>query len=469
MKISIYNFGPIGSFEYDLSKDFIATYGNNNIGKSYSMQIVYLLLKNLINNSQSNFYFHSMFHIEKNPSNNYINNIKNVVEKFVESEHSEIEITDIINKNTLLMIKNIFLPSFINSCNNTFGNFDSIVKNNPEIKIENNGYVVIIKLLNSEVSGSISTKKVFIKKSRTNTYKYRKYNERLSIYYYEDIQSTLNIINQTIEEEFFEFSNSIIELVSDVYFLPASRSGIYSGMSAFSSIIAELSRSKAMLTKKIELPGLSEPISDYFLMLSNIRTRKNTGLQNIYSKIEDDILHGNVNFNNNNNMLVYKPNNLLYEFEMTQVSSMVSEISPIVAFFKYIILNNRQRENYTRSRFSPNSKSIIFIEEPEAHLHPINQLKLIEIFADLNKYGIKLVISSHSNYIFNKLNNLMLSKKLTTDIYSAIILEAIEGKSNSKFLEIDELGVLDENFIDATQQLYEEREEIIKNLDFEEH
>lgn len=51
MKIKIDRFGPINTFSYDLEKDFIVTYGNNNIGKSYSMQIVYLLLKTFINNA----------------------------------------------------------------------------------------------------------------------------------------------------------------------------------------------------------------------------------------------------------------------------------------------------------------------------------------------------------------------------------------------------------------------------------
>ena len=41
MKIKIERFGPIREFTYDLDKDLIITYGNNNIGKSYAMQIVY--------------------------------------------------------------------------------------------------------------------------------------------------------------------------------------------------------------------------------------------------------------------------------------------------------------------------------------------------------------------------------------------------------------------------------------------
>ena len=42
MKIMIERFGPIDKFEYDLDKALIVTYGNNNFGKSYAVQIVYL-------------------------------------------------------------------------------------------------------------------------------------------------------------------------------------------------------------------------------------------------------------------------------------------------------------------------------------------------------------------------------------------------------------------------------------------
>ena len=53
MKIKIVNFGPIKEFEFDLSKKLIVTYGDNNIGKSYAMQVVYLLFKKIIDVSTS--------------------------------------------------------------------------------------------------------------------------------------------------------------------------------------------------------------------------------------------------------------------------------------------------------------------------------------------------------------------------------------------------------------------------------
>ena len=248
--------------------------------------------------------------------------------------------------------------------------------------------------------------------------------------------------------------------ISHVYFLPASRSGIYSGMSAFGTIVAELSKSRSALTSKIELPGISEPISDYFIELSNISnnstvdTAVDKELKACYDKIEKLILGGHVTFDGNKKSLMYVPDDMDIQFSMTEVSSMVSEVSPIVAFLKYIVAN--------RQNVGSESRAVLFIEEPEAHLHPNNQVKLMEIFTELTNAGITLVMSSHSNYVFNKLNNLVLSGKLDYHIYQPLYLEkGVEG-SISKPMHIDECGADDENFIDVSEALYNEREQIIQ-------
>ncbi|HAO19483.1 MAG TPA: hypothetical protein DCQ37_02665 [Desulfobacteraceae bacterium] len=106
----------------------------------------------------------------------------------------------------------------------------------------------------------------------------------------------------------------------------------------------------------------------------------------------------------------------------------------------------------------------MFIEEPEAHLHPEIQVKLMEIFAKLIKHNIKIIITSHSNYIFNKMNNLILEKKLDVSNMSAIILEQSEQGSISRVLPTDYLGVEDENFIGVTEQLFNEKIELINDM-----
>lgn len=459
MKITIKNFGPLSHFSYDLSKDIIVTYGDNNIGKSYAMQVVYLLLKNLNEYSLYSSGPYGSYYIYSFGQRHYISKsvdeVKLIVSKFADSKQAHVEITKKINECILLELKELFFLSLYNSCENTFGNFKGILKQNPQIVLETDSFSIIINMADEQpIQSDIYTYPTVLKRTNSDFHKSRNANGHLDIYYFNNIDTSARTIIDTINDRLKEFFIELNKNIGNVYFLPASRSGIYSGMSAFSSIVAELSKNKAMLTRKIELPGISEPISDYFLMLSNMKLRENEKLSSVYQRIENDILKGKVSFKKSSNTLVYTPDGIEHEFEMTEVSSMVSEISPIVAFLKYIIVANYPK--------GISSKPIVFIEEPEAHLHPHNQIALITLFSKLHKLNIKIIISSHSNYIFNKLNNLLLEKTITPQLYSPILLQATENGSVSSFMSIDELGVDDTNFLDSTAQLYAEREQLIE-------
>ena len=461
MKIAIQNFGPIKEFCYDLEKDLIIRYGNNNIGKFYAMQIVYLLQKTFLHGNMGmpfrNSYWNIMpFHVEislKEP--------ENTVQHFIESGKSSETITDLVIRETYRALENVLMPEFMNSCGNTFGNLEKTLENRPVIQVSHGKYTFEMDLKAKKITGGIAAKEVRLKRTESDFHKSRNYDQHLDIYVTTSCEQPAQLIGKEIQQHLLACIRSITNLYNDVYFLPASRSGIYSGMNAFGSIVAELSKNRAYFTKRIEFPGISEPISDYFISLSNIKARANDSLSDYYTRIENDILKGKVTFDKSKNALIYKPQNMEAAFEMTEVSSMVSEVSPIVAFLKYILTSQTKRVS--------RRKSILFIEEPEAHLHPNNQIALIEIFAELIHADIKLIMSSHSNYIFNKLNNLVLAGRLDYHQYQPIgLTEHGPGGSISKLLSIDELGAEDENFVDVSQMLYYEREEIIQQLNTEE-
>ncbi len=465
MIIRISNFGPIKEFEFNLDKDLTVTYGSNNIGKSYAMQVVYLLLKNISDlPSRNGFLFQ---HFERGVSNEKA--IFQSILSSVDKSDKANDITDKINMNISEKLEFMIGSRLFTSFKNTFGDLTYLggkgSKNKPKVQIIFDKYnvkLVIgdrIKFEDFDIGY-----KVYGRKSSSNRLQTTRENN-IYLYCNDNSEKFIEGINDIVGKETNRFINTVCENVSDVYFLPASRSGIYSGMSAFGQIIAELSRNRSLLTKKIELPGISEPISDYFISLTEINTSNYFKLQQsefalIAKEIETEILRGEVRFDNNKKALLYRPINMDIDLEMTSVSSMVSEMSPIVAFLKYIIARNSMKQWPVNRK----SKPIIFIEEPEAHLHPENQIKLIQVFAKLINYNVKLIVTSHSNYIFNKLNNLVLAKKLEVERYCPIILTQRDTGSMSKLMDIDELGVSDENFIDVSEALYEEREKIIEEL-----
>lgn len=52
--------------------------------------------------------------------------------------------------------------------------------------------------------------------------------------------------------------------------------------------------------------------------------------------------------------------------------------------------------------------SILMIDEPELNIHPENQRKIARLFARLVNNGLKVVISTHSDYIVREINSLIM-------------------------------------------------------------
>ncbi|MEN8216938.1 MAG: AAA family ATPase [Pseudomonadota bacterium] len=129
---------------------------------------------------------------------------------------------------------------------------------------------------------------------------------------------------------------------------------------------------------------------------------------------------------------------------------MVSELFPLVAYLKYIVAK---------------SPSMIFIEEPEAHLHPEAQVQLIEILVKLVKVAhVKLVVACHSNYMFNQTNNLILEGKIETASTQAIVFKETNEGSTALSMPINRFGIDDENFLETAQELYNEKLQLVENL-----
>lgn len=370
MQIKIRNFGPINKFDYNLTKDFVVIFGKNNIGKSYAINIIYLVIKTILN-------------------------IKN---QLTTSNNEELQ------------------HKFITEFQHAFSaSFD---------KVEN----VRSRFSQQPISLSISTD--------TGEFSLD----------FQDQELRVNNINYLRELSLLE--------VKQVFYLPAARFGIYQALSAFAAIFAELSQNRNMLQQKVEIPSFSVPVSDYFLGLSNIKNNNTSGnseILNIVAEIEQNILKGEVRFDTFLKKIFYKPMDTDLDLELSVTSSMVSELAPIICYLKYIVSH-------------ASSKSIIFIEEPEAHLHPESQVKLIKILSKLINANIKLVITSHSDYMLNQINNLIIERQIDSSKISAIIFKQKDNGSLAKQLAIDDFGIEDENFLETAEKIYQKKIELIDKL-----
>lgn len=81
---------------------------------------------------------------------------------------------------------------------------------------------------------------------------------------------------------------------------------------------------------------------------------------------------------------------------------------------------------------------ILIIDEPELNLHPANQRKLAKLFSRLMKCGVKLLMTTHSDYLIKELNNLIV---LNNDFESKEKLMRQYNYTESDILDKDRVKV----------------------------
>jgi predicted ATP-dependent endonuclease of OLD family len=59
-------------------------------------------------------------------------------------------------------------------------------------------------------------------------------------------------------------------------------------------------------------------------------------------------------------------------------------------------------------RYNVEAGSILIVDEPELNLHPANQRKIARVFAQLVNAGVKVFITTHSDYIVKEFNTLIM-------------------------------------------------------------
>ena len=88
---------------------------------------------------------------------------------------------------------------------------------------------------------------------------------------------------------------------------------------------------------------------------------------------------------------IYMPKDQEKEIPIFVASSMVNEVVPVIK-----ALTDSDRVDY------------IFYDEVETSMHPLKQIEMVKLLNRLNNKGIKLLVSTHSDTMVTKINNLLL-------------------------------------------------------------
>lgn len=177
------------------------------------------------------------------------------------------------------------------------------------------------------------------------------------------------------------------------YYLPASRSGIIQSHRIMASALME----RATRSDSSEIPTLSSVIVDFMkhLPLYEESKESNDTILPIADALESEVLVGKITAKSllsGYPEFFYQPHGAKEEIRLNQASSMVSELAPLVLYLRGLV----------------NPGDTLIIEEPEAHLHPGAQADMAVILTRLVRAGVKVIITTHSEWLLEEIGNLTL-------------------------------------------------------------
>ncbi len=123
--------------------------------------------------------------------------------------------------------------------------------------------------------------------------------------------------------------------------------------------------------------------------------------------------------------------------------------------------------------------SMVFIEEPEAHLHPRAVTRLARLIGVAVEYKDMIVISTHSDHLFVALNNLIALSKvkggakrlgirgveaIDPSMVAAYLVVAEGRRAVVRELRVEDTGIPEDEFAKVSEELLEERSRIYDEL-----
>ena len=180
------------------------------------------------------------------------------------------------------------------------------------------------------------------------------------------------------------------------YYLPAARSGIMQSHGVIASSLIE-NATRLGLERFPAIPAFSGMIADFLKLIVRYDEHRGSSyeMRRIAKVLENEVLQGEIKVTRpapeGYPEFLYRPKKTTETLRLSQSSSMVSELAPLVLFLRGIV----------------NPGDLLIIEEPESHLHPDAQTAIARTLARLVREGVRLVITTHSDWLLQQLGNLI--------------------------------------------------------------
>ena len=455
--IKINNFGAIKEADIDIAP-FTVFIGPNSSGKSFIAKLIQcfslphensILEKGLIYSINSSKNFNET---NKKLSDNFQKKFEEYLDKkpTLESDPFLIKVDEIyplINEGILKYLSEIFEDEIKDQFDTNLDNLISFDKNSFEIIVNNN---LFKKDKNQPLK--LPGETFYLNENNSHDNKPPK-DSILGIHFDKNnilIRIESSVINK--EDSFLTICSLIGSiffenlLLENSYYIPAERSEIISD--------------KKMLTRKVlNKSDLTKNQSQVFANIINIDKSKKGDFYELGCEFENEFSGISVDIQDESlfNEIKYTDLKRNVEIPSQILSTSIHEMSIFSIYLKYLL----------------KKEDLLIIEEPEAHLNPKNQRILVKYFVKAINKGLKILITTHSDYIINQIDNLInlnnVKKEELTDlnyseddvlsnedinIYSFKIND--DETYNAEKILIEKDGFTEDAFSKITDELYDE-------------
>lgn len=267
----------------------------------------------------------------------------------------------------------------------------------------------------------------------------------------------------------------LAQLVCPPHYLPADRTGV---VHSHSLVVSSLIR---RTTPSENRPGMPKPtmsgvLGDFYYRMSTMNG-SDGDFGELGGQIERNILDGTIitkrDAGTSQPAFFYLPTrwDAKRQLPLMSTSSMISELAPVVLYLRNLVRKG----------------DLLIIEEPESHLHPAVQAELAVYIAKLVRSGVKVIVTTHSEWLLEQFGNLARLSGLAPDqrrgierAHPSVEGAALEdgqvgawlfetksrprGSVVREFRLDEESRVLPDQFTDVTVQLYEEWRKISSRM-----
>ena len=463
MKISVSNYGPIAEAKDIELCPLTIFVGPSNTGKSYLAILIYALLKAF--RGRSEFYgfrrgFRRGFRGKRLSPLGLNKEIKSLLDDLFKGDIENLKFLNLPEKLrdwASSKVANLVSKRFhqrIQHCMGISQKETGLIKDNFNLRLEDAQKVLAMSLLRETSSIKIGELDFF--------------SERLFGY----LRDRFREKKMPSELKAIEFLDMVLESIfnlrdeAEIFYLPAARTGIMQSHRAIAGALVE--RASLAGIEDISVPTLSGIVSDFLrgIIMMDTTEYPDKGVGRIAKDMEDDILHGSVKTEITKAgvypQFLYKQNGV--EIPLLRSSSMVSELAPIVLFLRHRV----------------GLGDLLIIEEPESHLHPEAQRGVAKVVVDLVRAGVKVMVTTHSDYFLEQISNYVRRSKLgdaqKPDTKRSLFLEEEEvgayvfkqRKKGTivKRLKFDKEGGLSpEDHNKVSSDLYNETVKILDDMD----